>query len=263
MSHISVKNVWKEYGDKVVLERINLEIESGSFVSVAGPSGCGKSTFLRLLLSQEIPTRGTIEIDGEPLSPEPGPDRGVVFQRYSVFPHLTVLENVILGLEFSRSFWGRCFGKGRKALVEDARGYLVSVGLDRDEGTYPYELSGGMRQRLSIAQALIRKPKVLLLDEPFGALDPGTKDAIHELVHKLWRETGMTILLVTHDLGEGFKLGSRLIVFDKTRHDTDAPERFGANITYDLALDRGLEAPPHHTEAVAEVPELFVAGAAS
>ncbi len=238
MSHISVRNLWMEYGDKVVLEQINLEIEAGTFCAVVGPSGCGKSTFLRLLLSQETPTRGEILMDGEPIRPEPGPDRGVVFQRYSVFPHLSVLENVILGLEFQHSFVGRCFGRRRRQLIDEARHYLAGVGLDGEEERQPHELSGGMRQRLSIAQALIRKPKVLLLDEPFGALDPGTKEAIHSLVRKLWTESKMTILLVTHDLSEGFKLGSRLIVFDKLRVDEQAPERYGAGITYDLPLQR-------------------------
>jgi NitT/TauT family transport system ATP-binding protein len=240
MSHISVKNLWHEYGNKVVLERISFEVEPRSFVALAGPSGCGKSTFLRLLLAQECPTRGTIEIDGEPLPKEPGRDRGVVFQRYSVFPHLTCIDNVLLGLEFARSpFFGRLFGRARQRAREEAAEYLECVGLGAERDTCPHMLSGGMRQRLSIAQALITKPKVLLLDEPFGALDPGTKDSIHQLVLRLWEETGMTIFMVTHDLSEGFKLGSRLLVFDKLRVDPQAPERYGATLTYDVPLRGG------------------------
>ncbi len=245
MSQLSVRKLWQSYGDKVVLERINLEIESRSFVSIAGASGCGKSTFLRLVLGQVRPTRGTILLDGEPLAPEPGPDRGVVFQRYSVFPHLTVLGNVILGLEIERSpLLGRLFGKARRRAIDEARHYLEAVGLDADRERYPEALSGGMQQRLSIAQALIKKPRVLLLDEPFGALDPGTRAAMHELVLRLWSEHPMTVLMVTHDLSEAFKLGTRVLVFDKTRHDEQEPERYGATVTYDLALDRTAAAPP-------------------
>lgn len=244
MSFISIQNLWHTYGDKIILERINLEVAPRSFCSIAGPSGCGKSTFLRLLMAQERPSRGTIEIEGQPLPQEPGPDRGVVFQRYSVFPHLTVLQNVTLGLEFERApLLGRLFGRARRRAEEEASHYLDCVGLSAARDQHPHALSGGMRQRLSIAQALIRKPTVLLLDEPFGALDPGTKSAIHELVLRLWDETGMTVFLVTHDLSEGFSLGTRLLVFDKVRHDPQAPQAYGATITYDLpvgATDRGL-----------------------
>ena len=252
MSHLSVRRLWQSYGDKVVLERINLEIESRSFVSIAGASGCGKSTFLRLVLGQERPTRGAILLDGNPLPPEPGPDRGVVFQRYSVFPHLTVLGNVILGLEIERSpLLGRLFGAARRRAIDEARHYLEAVGLDGDRERYPDALSGGMQQRLSIAQTLIRKPRVLLLDEPFGALDPGTRASMHELVLRLWSEHPMTVLMVTHDLTEAFKLGTRVLVFDKTRYDEQEPERYGATVTYDLALNRSPSTPPPTAESQA------------
>ena len=234
---ISVRNLWHEYGRKIVLERVSLDVAPGSFVSITGPSGCGKSTFLRILLGQQCPTRGQILLDGEPLAPEPGPDRGVVFQRYSSFPHLSVLDNVALGLEFERApRIGRLFGTARRSAREEAAQYLAAVGLAAEAQSYPHALSGGMRQRLSIAQALIRRPKVLLLDEPFGALDPGTRESMHELVLRLWQETGMTIFLVTHDIREGFKLGTRLLVFDKVRDDPHEPERYGATVTYDIAL---------------------------
>jgi NitT/TauT family transport system ATP-binding protein len=234
---ITVRNLWHEYGSKVVLERVNLDVAPGSFVSITGPSGCGKSTFLRILLGQQKPSRGKILLDGEPLASEPGPDRGVVFQRYSSFPHLSVLDNVGLGLELERApLLGRLFGSARRRAREEALAYLEEVGLAAEANNYPYALSGGMRQRLSIAQALICRPKVLLLDEPFGALDPGTRESMHELVTRLWKECGMTIFLVTHDIREGFKLGTRLLVFDRARDDPQAPERFGATITYDIAL---------------------------
>jgi NitT/TauT family transport system ATP-binding protein len=245
MSRVAVRNVWHQYGDRVILEHLTFDIEPGSFVAVAGPSGCGKSTLLRLLLGQERPSRGSIEIDGVPLSPEPGPDRGVVFQRYSAFPHLTVLGNVLLGLEFEGGSWlGRLFGASRRAAVARAEQYLQAVGLDGEADRYPHMLSGGMQQRLSIAQALIRRPKLLLLDEPFGALDPGTKDAIHRLVVDLWSASGMTILMVTHDLSEAFKLGSRVLVLDRLRSDPQAPERYGASLTYDLPLPKKPRTPP-------------------
>ena len=239
MTAVSIRNLWMEYGGAPVLERINLEIPAHSFCSVVGASGCGKTTFLRLLLSQERATRGEIRIAGELLADEPGPDRGVVFQRYSVYPHLTVVENVALGLELARSRWiGRLFGAARRRALEEAAHFVESVGLTPARDKFPAALSGGMQQRLAIAQALVTRPRVLLLDEPFGALDPGTKSQMHELILRLWRDSGMTIFMVTHDIQEGFRLGTRLLVFDKVRYDPQAPQAYGASVTYDLALDR-------------------------
>lgn len=238
MSHVSVRNVWKEYPSQVVLERVNLEIPSGEFCALVGPSGCGKTTFLRMLLSQDTPTRGDILIDGAPIAAEPGPDRGVVFQRYSVFPHLTVRENVMLGQELAGSpLLGRLFGAARRRVAEEAERMIAAVGLSHARDKYPAELSGGMQQRLAIAQTLIVKPRILLLDEPFGALDPGTKAQMYELLTGLWRQHRMTVFMVTHDLKEGFTLGTRVLAFDKVRHDPQAPGAFGATITLNLPLD--------------------------
>lgn len=238
MAAVSIKNVWKEYPGQTVLERVSLEVASGQFCAIVGASGCGKTTFLRMLLSEERPSRGRILLDGEPLPEEPGPDRGVVFQRYSVFPHLTALGNVLLGLEFSQSpVFGRLFiGKRRREAVTEAKRLLAAVGLDGASQKYPTEMSGGMQQRLAIAQALARRPKVLLLDEPFGALDPGTRAQMHVLITRLWQETGMTVFMVTHDIKEGFALATRVLVFDKVRHDPHEPNAYGATITYDLPL---------------------------
>jgi NitT/TauT family transport system ATP-binding protein len=237
MSAISVRNLWKDYPGQRVLERVNLEVAAGEFVAIVGASGCGKSTFLRLLLSQERPTRGAIQLDGVPLPDDPGPDRGVVFQRYSVFPHLSAVNNVLLGLELARApVTGKLFGAARRRAIEEAQGYLDAVGLGAARERYPAELSGGMQQRLAIAQALARKPKVLLLDEPFGALDPGTRADMHELILRLWRENRTTVFMVTHDIKEGFALGTRVLVFDKPRRDPQDPAAFGATITYDLPL---------------------------
>jgi NitT/TauT family transport system ATP-binding protein len=236
VSEVVFRRVWKAYGDVSVLENIDLEVESGSFVTLVGASGCGKTTFLRLLLGQEVPSRGRITVDGAPLLGEPGPDRGIVFQRYSVYPHLSVIENVALGLEFRESRWlGRLFGGARRRALERADGLLQEVGLARVRDAMPAALSGGMQQRLAIAQALILEPRMLLLDEPFGALDPGIRNDMHELVLTLWRETGTTVFMVTHDLREAFKLGTRVVTFDKVRLDPHEPDAYGATITYDLA----------------------------
>jgi NitT/TauT family transport system ATP-binding protein len=238
MSFISVNNVWQTYDDQVVLEGLNLSINEGEFCTLVGASGCGKSTFLRLLLGQEVPSRGQIILDGKPLIGEPDASRGVVFQRYSVFPHLSVLDNVALGLELPRSpLIGRLLGKAKREAREQAALLLHKVGLGHSLDKYPSQLSGGMQQRLAIAQALIMKPRVLLLDEPFGALDPGIRKDMHGLLLELWRETQLTVFMVTHDLSEGFNLGTRLLVFDKVRHDPHAPGAYGARITYDIPLN--------------------------
>ena len=240
---IQVKNVWQEYGEQVVLERLNLNVQEGEFCTLVGASGCGKSTFLRMLLGQETPSRGEILLDGKPLTAEPDPSRGVVFQRYSVFPHLTVLDNVALGLELPRSpLLGRLFGSAKRQARERSAELLKKVGLGHALDKYPSALSGGMQQRLAIAQALIMRPRVLLLDEPFGALDPGIRKDMHHLLLELWKETGLTVFMVTHDLSEGFSLGTRLLVFDKVRLDPHAPQAYGARITYDIPLNEGRRA---------------------
>ena len=236
-SYIDIRHVWQIYGDNVVIEDLNLSVDEGEFCTLVGASGCGKSTFLRLLLGQEQPSRGSLLLQGEPLPPEPDPSRGVVFQRYSVFPHLSVLDNVAIGLELPKAgFTGRLFGQRKREARDAAAQLLRRVGLGHALSKYPSELSGGMQQRLAIAQALIVKPRMLLLDEPFGALDPGIRKDMHELMLELWRETGLTVFMVTHDLSEAFSLGTRLLVFDKTRVDPHAPTAFGARITYDIHL---------------------------
>lgn len=234
---LQVNKVWKTYGDNVVLEGLDVTVQQGEFVTLVGTSGCGKSTFLNMLLGTVEPSRGEILLDGKPIPNEPGADRGIVFQQYSVFPHMTVLENVVTSKGFQRKgFTGLLFGKARREAVKEALEILGQVGLSYAVDKYPHELSGGMKQRLAIAQALLGKPRILLLDEPFGALDPGIRADMHALVLKLWKEHKLTIFMVTHDLKEGFYLGTRLWVFDKLRHDEQAPQRFGAGITYDLAV---------------------------
>lgn len=235
MSYIHVNNLWKEYGDHVVLERINAQVEKGDFITIVGASGCGKTTFLKLLLGTESPSRGAILLEGNAIPDEPSQQRGIVFQKYSVFPHMTVLKNVMLARELERSpLLGKLFGAARNTAKKEALDMLEKVGLAAAADKYPHQLSGGMQQRLAIAQSLIRKPAILLLDEPFGALDPGIRSDMHKLVLELWKQHQLTIFMITHDLKEGFYLGTRLWVFDKARHDPQAPGAFGARITYDI-----------------------------
>jgi NitT/TauT family transport system ATP-binding protein len=238
MSFVAVENLFQSYGARPILERVNLTAEEGEFVSIVGASGCGKSTFLRLLLDQERPTRGEITVDGVPLRGEPDRSRGIVFQRYSVFPHLTVRDNIVAAEALSRPL-GRLFGGARRAARTRAEAALERIGLAHVAHQYPAALSGGMQQRLAIAQALAAKPRILLLDEPFGALDPGTREQMHAFLQDLRTESPMTVFMVTHDLPEAFKLGDRVIVFDKTRWDPHDPAAYGATITYDFDARHG------------------------
>ncbi|MEQ1717697.1 MAG: ABC transporter ATP-binding protein [Hyphomicrobium sp.] len=243
MTSIKFDNVWKEYGDHVVLERVMLDIAPRAFVALVGPSGCGKTTLLRMLLGEEQPTRGGILVDGAPLKAEPDSDRGVVFQRYSVFPHLTVLQNVVIGREFeSGGILGRLRGGKRRNAEAEAGALLDEVGLKGHEHKYPAALSGGMQQRLALAQALIRKPKILLLDEPFGALDPGIRAEIHVLMRRIWNTSDLTVVMVTHDLREAFQLATRVIAFERPRNRPEELERYGATLSDDLATAERPEA---------------------
>jgi len=234
---MTLVEVWKQYGDQVVLENLSFSIAPRSFVALVGPSGCGKTTLLRMLLGQERPTRGRILLDDAPLAPEPGPDRGVVYQRYSVFPHLTVLGNVMLGPEMARArLWGRLFGKARHDLQDEARQMIADVGLAGTEDRYPSALSGGMQQRLALAQALMMKPRVLLLDEPFGALDPGIRNEIHALMKRLWNSAPMTVVMVTHDLREAFSLATRVMALERLPDDAPGAPARGAVVARDIVL---------------------------
>lgn len=241
MSYVSVENIAVTYGTRPILENVSLEVEEGAFISIVGASGCGKSTFLRLLLDQERPTRGEIRVGGEPLQGEPNRSRGVVFQKYSTFPHMSVRDNLVAAEGLSANLFGVLPRSARAAARDRAMETLARIGLDHVAHQYPATLSGGMQQRLAIAQALVAKPRILLLDEPFGALDPGTRERMHDFLQDLRAETGMTVFMVTHDLAEAFKLGDRVLAFDKTRWDPQAPDAWGATITYDFdARDGGI-----------------------
>lgn len=239
MSYVEVTNLFKSYGGRPILERINISVEEGEFISMVGASGCGKSTFLRMLLAQEHPSRGQIRIEGAEPAQEPNKSRGVVFQKYSVFPHLTVRANIIAAESFGATKLGWLFGEAKRAARARTDETLERLGLAHVADNYPAALSGGMQQRLAIGQAMTARPQILLLDEPFGALDPGTRLKMHDFLMELQQETNMTVFMVTHDLEEGFKLGDRVLVFDKPRWDPDAPEAYGATITYDFDARNG------------------------
>ncbi len=187
-------------------------LDVGEFIAVLGPSGCGKSTILRLIagLSPQFPpTTGEVLLKGEPVR-EPGPDRGMVFQDYTCFDNRTVLDNVAFGLE--------CRGVSPRERYEAAREWIAKVGLDpvKDARKYPHQLSGGMRQRVAYRRTLILKPKVILMDEPFGALDPVTRQHMQDLLVSLWREVEATVFFVTHDVNEAVYLGDRVYIFSNS-----------------------------------------------
>lgn len=235
MGLIKAKNIWKNYGENIILEKVNFSMESGEFCTLVGPSGCGKSTFLRMLLGIEQPSRGELFFEDKEYPKEPSDDRGIVFQRYSTLSHLNVIDNVIIGLEFKKSpFFGKLFGKAKKEAYEKADEILKAVGLYHSRDKYPHELSGGMKQRLSIAQSLVKEPKLLLLDEPFGALDPGISKDMHELLLDIHSKLNFGVVMVTHDISEAFKLGTRVLVFDKIKVDEDFPNRYGSTIINDI-----------------------------
>jgi ABC-type nitrate/sulfonate/bicarbonate transport system ATPase subunit len=185
------------------LSGVDLHVDSGELVSLVGTSGCGKSTLLRIIAGLEQPTAGTATVDGEPIL-GPGPDRGMVFQTYSLFPWLTVAGNIAFGLKLAG-----VPRRKRAARVDELLGVMA---LGDHARRLPRELSGGMRQRVAIARALAPEPDLLLLDEPFGALDAQTRLAMHEFLRAVWHRTGATILMVTHDVDEALYLSSRIYV---------------------------------------------------
>lgn len=233
-----LEDVTKTYGAKTVLNDIDLAVTEHEFCTVVGPSGCGKSTLLRLILGQERADSGRLLMQGRSIR-TPGPDRGIVYQRYSLFPHLSILDNIMLGKRLCLPFFKIL--KGRKADRGEAMSYLESVQLADHAHKYPYQLSGGMQQRVAIAQALIMKPRILLMDEPFGALDPGTREMMQMLILELWEKHHMTIFFVTHDLEEAVFLGTRILVLSQFYlHEQDDVSGVvkGARIVADYPLGR-------------------------
>jgi NitT/TauT family transport system ATP-binding protein len=240
---IGARNVSKHYptagGTMVALEDFSLDVADGEFVCIVGPSGCGKSTFLRMVAGLESISLGSIDI-------RPGREAGrplnsVVFQEYAIFPWKTLIENVAFGLQMQ--------GIGRKERLDKARYWLDRVGLGKFAGYYPHQISGGMKQRVSIIRALANNPEVLLMDEPLGALDAQTRVVIQEELLRIWEETRKTVLYITHSLEEAVLLGDRVIVMSAQ------PGRHLATFRIDLPRPRtiAMTNSPRFTEYRAEI----------
>ncbi|MBW4474577.1 MAG: ABC transporter ATP-binding protein [Stenomitos rutilans HA7619-LM2] len=204
---LTVSRLYKQFsvrqGTFAALKDINLEVNWGELVCIVGASGSGKSTLLRLIAGLDRPSAGEICVDGLPVT-APGADRGMVFQRYTLYPWMTVAQNVGFGLNLQ--------GVPRSDRQQQVCHYLDVVGLSQFAESYPKELSGGMKQRVAIARVLACEPKILLLDEPFGALDIQTKETMQQFLLQVWRQTGVTILMITHDIEEAVFLAQRVYV---------------------------------------------------
>ena len=204
---LQIQQLGKQFGEgrdrKTVLEDINFRMQSGDFTALVGSSGSGKSTILRLIAGLDHPSSGRILVDGEPVQ-GPGPDRGMVFQKYSLYPWLNAADNVAFGM--------RMQGRPAAEIRERTAYFLEVVGLQDSAGRLPRELSGGMQQRVAIARALATDPSVLLLDEPFGALDLQIRESMQDFLLNLWQRTGLTVLLITHDVEEALVLAQRVHV---------------------------------------------------
>ncbi|MBI4905001.1 MAG: ABC transporter ATP-binding protein [Acidobacteria bacterium] len=228
MALIQVQSVSVAYGSpaKPVLNNIGLDIEAGEFICLLGRTGCGKSTLLRLILGSETPASGVVTVKGSPRQ-RPDPVCGYVPQKYSLFPDRTVLDNITFGPEVSEfnllTRWSPRFYSRRREFRKEALQLMQRLGLrESDAGKYPDQLSGGMQQRVAIAQAFINKPRILLMDEAFSALDPGTRQGMQRLMKQLWRDTGITVVFVTHNTKEALALATRVVVLAKPAPDQGA-----------------------------------------
>ena len=266
MALIETRSLSIAYGApaRPVLTNIDLNIEEGEFVCLLGQTGCGKSTLLKLILGAEMPASGRILIDGVERK-QPDRTRGYVPQKYSLFPDKTVLGNITFGPEVSEfnlfSRFTPRYLRRRQQFREEALGYIRRIGLHEcDTCKYPHQLSGGMQQRVAIAQALATKPRILLMDEAFSALDPGTRKDMQRLIRQLWCDTGITVLFVTHNTQEALSLGSRVIVLAKETPDS------GAHIAMDIPVpepghEHQIPTLVHHLEHAsgsARAPEVAV-----
>jgi len=228
MGRLVIENVGqsfeKDKGETTdALKDVNFEVKDGEFVCIIGPSGCGKTTLLRIVAGLDRADSGRILLDGETIT-SPDPRRGMVFQEYSLFPWRTVMDNVTFGLDMS--------GMDRKESRKIAEEYLRLVGLEQFRNSYPYELSGGMRQRIAIVRALANDPAVLLMDEPFGSLDAQTRNKLQQELLQIWESKKITILFVTHSVDEAVYLSDRIAVM------TSRPGRIKEMIDVDLPRPR-------------------------
>ncbi|MEZ4390682.1 MAG: ABC transporter ATP-binding protein [Polyangiales bacterium] len=224
ISLLGVTKTWPGAGASAALEGVDLGILPGQFVCVCGPSGCGKTTVLNLIAGLETPSTGEVTVRGLPVR-GPAPDRTVMFQEHALFPWLTVAENVAFPLEVA--------GVPRGERASRAERYLRMVHLWRYRESHPHELSGGMRQRAALARALVVEPSILLMDEPFAALDAQTRDVLHAELERIWIETRKTVVFVTHNVREAVRLGDRVLIMG-TR-----PGRLKRDLSVDLARPRG------------------------
>ena len=243
---VSIRGVGKRFETKKgVLEALlptSLEIADGEFLVIVGPSGCGKSTLLNLIAGLEEPSEGQILVDGKPVT-GPGYDRLMLFQEHALFPWLNVLHNVEFGLKRKKNL-------NRQERREVARYYLSLVRLDKFENSYIHELSGGMRQRVALARALAPNPQILLMDEPFGALDALTRDELYFYLQEIWQKTKKTIVFVTHNVREAACLGDRVCVF------SNRPGRIKNSFWIKLPRLRNLNDPAVSAEAARVLTEL-------
>jgi NitT/TauT family transport system ATP-binding protein len=210
----------------LALDHINLQVRAGEFLCIVGPSGCGKSTLLHLIAGLQAPTSGQISVEGKPVQ-GPGTDRILIFQDHGLFPWLTVGQNVEFGMKMK--------GVEKAERLEKTRQYLRLVHLAKFENSYIHQLSGGMRQRVAIARALATEPDVLLMDEPFAALDAQTRDLLHDELERIWSDTGRTIIFVTHNVREAVRLGDRVVLL------TFRPGRVKSEFPIELPRPRHLE----------------------
>ena len=236
---IDFRDVWLAYNDELLqqgqfaVEAIDLQVTQGEFIAIVGPSGCGKSTFMKLATGLRMPSRGSIRIEGQPVT---GPLKisGMAFQAPSLLPWRTTVDNVLLPLEIVEPYRSH-FKAKRKEYEERARALLRKVGLAGYEDKFPWQLSGGMQQRASICRALIHEPKMLLLDEPFGALDAFTREELGCILRDLWTEQRFNVILVTHDLRESVFLADTVYVMSRS------PGRFVVRKQIELPRPRELE----------------------
>lgn len=236
----------KKKPDVLALDTVNLQIAKNEFITVLGPSGCGKSTLLRIIAGLEEQSTGTVLLDGEEVD-GPSADRGMVFQAYSLFPWLNVEENIQFGLKNKKI--------GARERKEIAAQYIELVGLKGFEKHYAKQLSGGMQQRVAIARALANDPEVLLLDEPFGALDNQTRTLMQELLLEIWEKTNKTIVFITHDVEESIYLANRVLVMTSRpgRIKADIPIELEHPRSYQIKVDpRFLRYKEHLTELIRE-----------
>lgn len=232
----------------VAIEGIDLSVSAGEFITVVGPSGCGKSTLLRLLGGLARKTKGTMDLAGSPID-GPRRDVGIVFQSPTLLAWRTVFENIMLPIDV--------LNLARKEHAKRARQLIAMTGLQGFEDKYPSELSGGMQQRVAICRALIHSPKLLLMDEPFGALDALTREIMNDEMQRIWMETRQTILLITHSITEAIYLGERVVVM------TPRPGRIAEIVTIDIQRPRTLDVTvtPHFGSYVSRIRQLLNARA--